>query len=199
MSASITPVPQDVLNAIEAFLAAILPAGTPVQFGQQNRVAPPNAPAGFVIVTPLYQLRLATNIDTYDDTYPSAGASFSAEQATRIDVQLDFYGPSSGQWAAMVSTLWRDEYGVNALAPNCAPLYIDDAKLMPWDSPEKQYVTRWQSTGRASVQPGDHAAAAVCGCRDGRFDLGRRGVPAMTLAPRPKLPHALSVARQGPS
>lgn len=151
MSASITPVPTDVINAVQAFLAPLLPANTPVIFGIQNRVAMP--PGAFVLVTPLYQMRLATNVDTYMDPYPDSGATVQAEQDTRIDVQLDFYGPLSGAWAAMVSTLWRDEYGVNALAPNCAPLYIDDAKMMPLTTAEQQYLQRWMSTAMLQYNP----------------------------------------------
>jgi hypothetical protein len=152
VSATITPVPTDVLTAVRSFLLGVLPANTPVVQGIQNRVAMSQA-AGFVLMTPLYQMRLATNVDTYDDTYPSPGASFSAEQDTRIDVQLDFYGPLSGAWAAMVSTLWRDEYGVNALAPNCAPLYIDDARMMPLVDGEMQYEQRWTCTGTLQFNP----------------------------------------------
>jgi hypothetical protein len=150
-AATITPVPTDVLTAVRAFLLAILPAGTPVIQGIQNRVAMPVS--GFVLMTPLYQMRLATNVDSYDDTYPSSGASFSAEQDTRIDIQLDFYGPLSGAWAAMISTLWRDEYGVTALAPNCAPLYIDDARMMPLTDDEQQYLQRWMSVAVAQYNP----------------------------------------------
>ena len=152
MSAVVAPVPTDVLTALRTFLLGILPANTPVLQGIQNRVAmPPVAP--FVIFTPLYQMRLATNVDTYDDTYPLAGATFSAEQDTRFDIQLDFYGPQAGAWAAMVSTLWRDEYGVTSLAPTCAPLYIDDARMMPLIDAEMQYEQRWCSTGVLQYNP----------------------------------------------
>lgn len=153
MPAAVSPTSQSVLDAVQAFIAGLLPTNTPVVFGIQNRVAPPQPSTGWVIITPLYQMRLATNVDTYSDTYPSPGATFSAEQDTRMDLQLDFYGPTAGDWAAIVSTLWRDEYGVNALAPDCAPLYIDDARMMPWVSTEGQYYQRFTSTAALQFNP----------------------------------------------
>lgn len=175
MSASITPVPTDVQNAVQAFIKGLLPTNTPIVFGIQNRVAMPQT--GFVLITPLYQMRLSTNMDTYDDMFPDAGATFSAEQDTRIDMQLDFYGPNAGAWAAMISTLWRDEYGVNALSPNCAPLYIDDARMMPLTTAEEQYLQRFTSTGvlqynPVTTLPQQFAGAAVADLIDAEHAYG---------------------------
>lgn len=65
-----------------------------------------------------------------------------SEQDTRVDMQIDCYGPNAADWAAMISTLFRDDYGVNALAPNCAPLYIDNGMQAPLIDGEQQYEQR---------------------------------------------------------
>jgi hypothetical protein len=77
-----------------------------------------------------------------------------------VHVQFDFYAAGSdanqqvvGSWAAAVSTLWRDEFGCAALAPDAAPLFIDDARGIPLISGEDQYVGRFTSTAVLQYNP----------------------------------------------
>ena len=76
-----------------------------------------------------------------------------SEQDTQIDIQIDAYGPNAADWAAMISTLFRDEYGVQMLAPYCAPLYIDSGMQAPLIDAESQYEQRIVMTGTMQYNP----------------------------------------------
>jgi hypothetical protein len=147
---------------IGALLASIVPEGTPILQGPVNRVAQPAA--SHVMFSYLFERRLRTNVSTYtrpDPVPPPPGpieGTRDIEQGTEIHVQLDFYARTGdmqtvAKWAAAVSTLWRDEYACDALAPEAAPLYIDDARGAPLAFGEQQYVGRWISTAVLQVNP----------------------------------------------
>lgn len=125
------------------------PFGSPLNFapvaysapevvdGQDNRVPPPAGP-DYVVITPRAQARLSTNIDEYD---LEAGET-ARGQHTRADVQVDLYGPSSAEWAVVVSTILRSEWAADALV-SCQPLYSDDPVQLPLADGEEQYEQRW--------------------------------------------------------
>lgn len=144
---------------IGAFLTAVVPSGTEVIQGPVNKV--PQPVGSHVMFTFLFDRRLRTNVTTYTrpiDPAPAAGTR-DIEQGTEIHVQLDFYAASEadmqpiGNAAVAVSTLWRDEYGCDALAPDASPLYIDQAQGAPLALGEEQYVGRWISTGVLQYNP----------------------------------------------
>lgn len=185
----------------------MLPAGVPVLRGQINRVAEPNA-ADFVIMTPLRQRRIETNVDTYADvaftasingsvmavtsvltgtidvgaqlfgvglasgtttitgvlsgtggvgTYlvnPSqnlastvlAAGTENLLQPSEIVIQLDVHGPNSADNAQIITTLFRDDYGVQQFLSSSydvAPLYADDPKQLPFTNDQSQWEDRW--------------------------------------------------------
>lgn len=137
-----------VYTKLRAFVLAIVPAQVEVIQGIDNRAAMPPASPGFVNMTATLQQRLRTNVNTYDDPTQPPGPPFivgsvAAEMGTKLTVQLDCYGAGSGEWAAMLTTLLRDEYAVEALAPDCAPLYAEDARMAPLVDAERQYEKRW--------------------------------------------------------
>jgi hypothetical protein len=148
---TVTPTQSQVYAALGAFIQNItgLPAGQIIQ-GLGNRVAMP-AP-GFIAMTAISQARLRTNIELWDEVDPNP-STFTAEQGTQIDVQLDFYGPLAGDWAVMVSTAFRSSYGFEALAPNCAPLYIDVVPMAPLIDAEAQWEQRWVATAVLQYNP----------------------------------------------
>jgi hypothetical protein len=83
-------------TALRAFLLAILPAGTDAVRGQVNRVPEPACP-NFVIMTPIHRMRLATNVDSYDDaalTGSIAGTTLTvtAVEFGTIQVGAPVYG-----------------------------------------------------------------------------------------------------------
>jgi len=148
----IAPNPDQLYIKVEAFLATVVPTGTPTIRGLDNRTAMPAE--GFVLFQLLFQQRLRTNVETDEDPFPDPDpGSVAIEQGTQVDMQLDFYGPNSAAWAAMVSTVWRSDYGCRLLAPDCQPLYIDDARMVPLIPGEEQYVERWCSRGVLQWNP----------------------------------------------
>lgn len=151
MSVTVTPVQADLFTTLRTFLLTLVPAGVEVVKGQENRVAMPLGP--FILMTPLYQIRLATNEDDYDDPFPADGGTQSAKVSMRVDIQLDFYGPDSQAWATIVSTLWRDFVGCDGLAPTCQPLYADDPRQLALVTGEEQYEQRWSLTATLQYNP----------------------------------------------
>lgn len=149
MTASVTPTVDDVLVDVRNFCLSIVPAGVQVIKGIVNLVPPPLPTPGFVVMTPLFRDRLATNVDTYTGSVPS---QMSHRQSTRIDIQLDVYGKGAGSWAAMMTTLWRDEYACD-LMKSCQPLYMDDGRMMPLIDAESQYEERWCLVATAQYSP----------------------------------------------
>lgn len=74
-------------------------------------------------------------------------------QEAELHVQIDFFGPNGADYAQIVSTVFRDPYGVELLRSSgldIAPLYADDPKQAPFVDGEQQYENRWTAT--ASVQ-----------------------------------------------
>ena len=79
----------------------------------------------------------------------SSGAT-NATQNTQIVYQIDVHGPNSSDNAQVISTLFRDPWGVdwfNAYAVangvNVCPLFADDPRQVPFINAENQYETRW--------------------------------------------------------
>lgn len=77
-------------------------------------------------------------------------ASMNLEEGVQLRVQIDCYGPQSTaiaagaeDWATMLSTTLRDNFGVVALAPNLTPLHADEARFVPLEDGEDQYEERW--------------------------------------------------------
>lgn len=163
MSVPTTPELSAVAASLRTMLLAIVPEGTEVIQGPLNRVAQPKG--SHVMFTFLFQRRMRTNVSAYtrpDPVPPPPGpieGTRDIEQGTELHVQLDFYAASEadmqpiGKAAVAVSTLWRDEYAADALAPHAAPLYIDDARGAPLALGELQYVGRWISTGVMQYNP----------------------------------------------
>ncbi|OYV48595.1 MAG: hypothetical protein B7X10_02855, partial [Burkholderiales bacterium 21-58-4] len=66
--------------------------------------------------------------------------------------QIDCYGPLSSDWAAMLSTLLRDEYACDAMA-GVQPLSADDPKMVALVDGEQQYEERWSITALLQYNP----------------------------------------------
>lgn len=68
-------------------------------------------------------------------------------QPTKVHVQIDVHGPNSADNAQIISTLFRDDYAVEAFEGfgqgDITPLYADDPKQIPFLNAEQQYEDRW--------------------------------------------------------
>ena len=141
-----------VFVGLKAFLTLV--TGIEVSQGQLNRVPEPgNAPnANFIIMTALRRVRLATN---YRETVPAdQPSSILVQQSTRVDIQLDVYGPMSTNYGQAITTLFRDEFGCDFLSPyGLQPLYCDDGRQMPLVNGEYQYEARWMILASLQANP----------------------------------------------
>lgn len=120
------------------FLTDVLPGGVTVAQGQENRV-PPSSAANYVVFWPVYRQRLATNVGEYDPLDETKGVT----AAWRFIVQVDVHGPNSSDNAVVITTLWRDTYGCEFLAPLVQPLYADEPRQEPFWNDQKQTENRW--------------------------------------------------------
>lgn len=153
MTLTVTPDHDEIYVALETFLTGVLPSGVPVIRGLPNRAAMPSPVPGFAVMQALFQRRLSMPVDTFvvgGDTPPT---SSTITQPIEVPVQIDCYGPNSGSWAAIVSTAFEDSYGFNALAPNCEPLYANEARMIPLIDAEDAYEERWSVDCRLQWTP----------------------------------------------
>jgi len=148
MTATTTPTQTDLFTVLRAFILSLITCE--VIQGLGNGVPMPLG--GFICMTSLSQTRLSTNVNGYVDPVTTTGTR-TARQATQHTVQIDCYGPDSSEWATILSTMLRDEYGCLALAPNVSPLSADDPKQSPLIDGEQQYEARWTLTALLQVNP----------------------------------------------
>jgi len=142
MTLATTPTVSTVYEKLRALVLSVVPAGVQVVQGIDNEVPLPPPVPGFVSMTLIQQARLRTNEHEYTDGSPTTGTR-SMVQGTQITVQLDCYGADSGAWATQLSTVLRDEYAVDALAPDAAPLYAEEPTMAPLVDSERVYEQRW--------------------------------------------------------
>jgi hypothetical protein len=153
---SISLTHEDVFAVIQPWIAAVtgLSPDVVVQAMGNRTPTPPPVP-GYVVMTITAFKNLRTPILTWDQSQGGNPDVISSESGTRLLVQLDFISgpgvsPGAGDWAKMVSGLWRTEMACAALAPTCAPLHADEAMMAPLTDEEDQYEQRW--TLQAYVQ-----------------------------------------------
>lgn len=137
-----------IMTALRSFLIGVLPDGTEVVAGQANRVPEP-ASSDFVVMTPTGRMQLSTTRHNYN---PLAQTNVVG-RSNSITVQLDVYGPNSTDNAQVIATLFRDQYGCDALGPNVQPLYCDDGRQMPLVNGEFQYQDRWTLNATLQANP----------------------------------------------
>jgi hypothetical protein len=136
----------DIFTALRAFILSLV--GCEVIRGQVNRVAMPVG--DFIELTPLSNVPLETNTDTYTAT------TRSTERRNRYTIQIDCYGALAGDRATTISTMLRDSYAVEQFALqgfDMAPLYAEDAHQMPLMDGEDQYLERWTFSAVLQVNP----------------------------------------------
>lgn len=98
---------------------------------------------------------IVSNAQTVASENMAAGYE-TLTQSTNLLLQLDVHGPASGQNAVTLSTLLRDDAGVQAfealnLPYLISPLYADDPKQIPFANDQQQVEYRWVVEARAQV------------------------------------------------
>lgn len=121
------------------FLTDALPqlAGSIVQ-GQENRVPPPQA-GDYVVFFPTRRARLRTNVGEYAPVLDKRSVTTGVE----ITVQVEVHGPNSADNAQVITSLWRDPYGVEFMDPVCAPLFAEEPVQFPFWNDQEQTENRW--------------------------------------------------------
>jgi hypothetical protein len=153
VSVVVAPTQSDVYAALGAFLSGVLPAGVQVIRGLPNRAAMPPTSPGFVTMQALFEERLNMPVHSWNYDASTPPATLDVEQGVDLPVQIDCYGPTSGDWAATISTCFEDEYGFAALAPNCDPLYCNQAQMAPLTDEELEYEERWSLEAHLQYNP----------------------------------------------
>jgi len=142
---------EDVLEQIRLFLEAVLPDNTPAIQGQDNRVPEP-LQGDYVIMTPVRQERLSTNVERYDPT-PGA-ATMDLEKSSKWGVQLDVHGDASAANSERISTLWRSGWACSFFAGSIlSPLFADEPLQSAFHNGEAQYESRWIVTIYLQAKP----------------------------------------------
>jgi hypothetical protein len=117
---------------------------------QGSRVFGPNVAAGTVVQA----LGSGTGgIGTYSvspaqevASEAMAAGTNETTESVQLAAQVDVYGPNSGNFAQIVSTLFRGEFAVSlfaALSPAISPLYAGDPRQLAFSDGEQQYENRW--------------------------------------------------------
>lgn len=136
----------DVITALGAFLQPF--AGTSqIIRAQVNRVSPPTG--AFVELTEL----MTVDLETPTATTILGGTASTIYGPKRIDVQVDFYGPSSGDQCNAVKSIYRSVYGATGWPDGIKPLYCSDGHQSPLITGEEQYESRWTLTASLQYNP----------------------------------------------
>jgi hypothetical protein len=100
-----------------------------------------------------------------------ACGTLSMTQNSEWKFQIDCFGPNAADYSQVISTAFRDQYGVTLLQASglpVAPLYADDPTQGPFVDGEQQYEDRWRLDARLQanqtvVVPQQFADALVVG------------------------------------
>jgi len=141
-----------VYAGVAAFIATIIPEGTVIQRGQQNRVPMPKNSC--VIITTLgAPERIGTNEDETEPADNVQGFSVSVTADFMYQVQADFYGAAAESWAMSVEIVWRDKIAFASMPSGMKPLYSDGRQQLPLVGAENQWIQRWTMTLVLDYQP----------------------------------------------
>lgn len=113
--------------------------------GQSNRVAAPTA-TNYIVFTPINRTRQSTNVVKYSSSTNTLLDQQSQKMSTRLDIQVDCYGPTSPENAQIIATEFRSTVATdyfNAAGLDRAPLYASDPRQLPFHDEANQVQTRW--------------------------------------------------------
>jgi hypothetical protein len=152
---TLTLTESNLLQALGNFLTAILPTGTEIVVGQDNQVASPQS-ANYAVMTPITRTRLATNLTTYADGFPSDPQTRADTQATQVTIQVDTFGPLSGDHAQIIQTMFRSDWGVDQFVTSgfdVTPLYTSEPRQMKFWDESSQVQQRWTTDCSLQANP----------------------------------------------
>jgi len=136
----------NVIDALADFLQPFV-SGADIIRAQVNRVPMPSLPC--VVLTELFHVDLRVPSQDYD----VLNAEVDLSASNRIDIQVDFYGDSAGDYCRSVETAFRTMWGFDMFPAGIKPLYTSDGIQSPLVSGEQQYVSRWTLTVSMQYNP----------------------------------------------
>lgn len=159
MSVAISLTEDQTLAALRAFILTLVEDGVEVVAGQDNRVPAPLGP-NYVVMTPITQRRLATNVVTYSDGYltdPITDTGARQDMASQeVTVQIDVHGPNSATTAWSIAVMLRSDYGVEALASSgfdVTPLFASEPRQGGFLNDSQQIEQTWMVDAVLQCKP----------------------------------------------
>jgi hypothetical protein len=133
----------------------IVPAGTLIRKGQQNRVPMPAVP--FVQLTTVgVPRRIGTNADSIEPIIVNGeltGFDLDIAADFEYSMQVDFISPDAEAWSMSAELLWRDKAAWYAMPEGIKPLYSEGRMQLPVVGAENQWIQRWTMTLVLDYQP----------------------------------------------
>ncbi len=154
MPVSIDLTDEDIYTALRTLLLAILPSGIEVIEAQINRAAPPKGP-DYVVMNGVNRSRLSTNVENWTVSNPNPVTN-TTQVSLEVQVQIDIHGPNGADNSTIIEALFRSGYGCDAFAASgfaIQPLYVDEAKQIPFIDGEQQYEDRWTFNAHMQANP----------------------------------------------
>lgn len=136
----------NVIDALADFLQPFVGSAEIIR-AQVNRTPMPPTPC--VVLTELLQIDLETPVVAYD----SIGELMNIKGPARVDIQVDFYGPSAGDQCKAVKGVYRTEYAAGQFSYGIKPLYCSDGMQSPLVTGEQQWESRWTLTASLQYNP----------------------------------------------
>lgn len=105
--------------------------------GVVNNAPPPKG--SFIVLTEIGQPQYTTT------RYKASvnGLNMAYNMPKYLNIQVDFYGNTSGDVAFNAATMLRSLYAVEKFPSDIKPLFCSDAVQAPLTTGEKQYLKRW--------------------------------------------------------
>jgi hypothetical protein len=131
-----------IIETLATFIELFIP-NVEIVRSQGNKVSPPKTPC--IVLREILQVDLSVPILDYN--YAN---SMMITGPTRIDVQVDFYGPDAGDQCKVLQTVFRL---ADKFPSNVKPLYTSDGIQSPLITGERQFESRWTLTASLQYNP----------------------------------------------
>ena len=102
-----------------------------------------------IVLTELLQVALEVPSLTFNDTLQQS----DVKSPTRIDIQIDLYGPDAGNQCMAIAGVFRTEYTASVFPDGIKPLYTSDGVQSPLITGEQQWASRWMLTASMQYNP----------------------------------------------
>lgn len=135
-----------IIETLGGFIAPFVPGGQVIR-AQVNRVPMPSNPC--VILTELFQRDLQVS---YSEPDPVNNV-VTIKGSRGIDIQIDFYGASAGDYCTATKLALRSDWGWTQFPADIKPLDTSDGIQSPLITGEEQWESRWTLTAKLQYNP----------------------------------------------